>query len=633
MMKQKPELIDIRDAFFDELYEIASKDKDVIFLTADMGAWSLNRFRKDLPDQFINMGIAEQNMVSVATGLALGGKCVFIYSIVPFVTERCFEQIKIDLSVMKTPVTIVGAGPGLTYSSDGPTHHSLEDISLIRTLPGFEILNPCDQISAKAFARIAYKSASPLYVRLDKGIRPLIYNERSDFSKGIYQIKEGKDLLILATGIMTHNALILKEKLKAHSIEAGVVDMFRIKPLNKEEILKIAKTANAIITIEEHTLIGGIGSTVCEFLADEGVLIPIKRVGIKEERCDYYGDRDWYHSFYGLTVETVCSEIVDWCRKKESIQAAGEQYPCDLSIEEFSRMFGVTEGDLSDECTEAIQRTNFAYRIAEGKEHEALLLHALKELEKDLSISGPSRKLDWESGWKENLEDFNSSNYDPQKLIPKFVKRNTHCRFDGQYIFPENPDFETAFVTVLRVFLFKKYFSQFRYIYEFGCGTGHNLFQLSTLFPEKHLVGLDWAEASCEIIQQMAREHRLNLSSVLFDMFEPDYDVAIEPGCGVFTIGTLEQLGKKFDHFLDFLVSKKIGLCVNVETCYELYDQNSIFDYVAIKYLEKRNYLKGYLERLRDFEEKGQIIIIEARKTFGSFFHDGYSYIVWKPVL
>lgn len=162
-------MIDIRDAFFDELYLIASKDKKVIFLTADMGAFGLERFKKDLPDQFINMGVAEQNTVSVAAGLALGGKKVFIYSIAAFITQRCYEQIKIDLCQMKLPVTIIGSGPGLSYGSDGPTHHAVSDVVIMSVLPDMTILTPRSLEEAERAVRMAYESKTPVYIRLGKG--------------------------------------------------------------------------------------------------------------------------------------------------------------------------------------------------------------------------------------------------------------------------------------------------------------------------------------------------------------------------------------------------------------------------------------------------------------------------------
>ena len=198
--------VDIRDAFFDEIYDIASKDKDVIFITADADAFSLRKYKQDFPDQFINVGVAEQNMVLIATGLALSGKKVFIYSIIPFITMRCYEHIKANICSMDLDVTIIGCGAGLSFSKDGPTHHAIHDIGVMRVLPEMTILNPCDAESAKFSARYSYENKSPKYVRIDKGVFDDIYsfNEGMD---GIKVVSEVKDVTLISTGYMTHKCL------------------------------------------------------------------------------------------------------------------------------------------------------------------------------------------------------------------------------------------------------------------------------------------------------------------------------------------------------------------------------------------------------------------------------------------
>lgn len=159
----------IRDDFFNELYNIASKDHDVMLLTTDMGAASLDKFRADLPNQFINVGVAEQNAVSVAAGLALGGKKVFIYAMAAFITQRCYEQIKIDLCDMCLPVTIIGMGPGRDYASEGPTHHAIYDAVIMSVLPNMKVLDVFSRLEATNAAQYAYNSQKPLYIRLRRG--------------------------------------------------------------------------------------------------------------------------------------------------------------------------------------------------------------------------------------------------------------------------------------------------------------------------------------------------------------------------------------------------------------------------------------------------------------------------------
>lgn len=304
--------IDIRDAFFDEVYTIASQDPSVIFLTADTGAFSLNRFKADLSSQYINVGVAEQNLISIAAGLTLGGKKVFIYAIVPFVTQRCYEQIKIDICSMHLPITIIGSGPGITYSSDGPTHHAIQDVAVMRALPEMAILSPSDPVMAAAAARIAYESQGPVYIRIDKGKGKLLllYDSNHDFSAGLALLKKGRDLTIVTTGVMVQQAFRVVEELAKHSVDAGIVDIYRLKPINEELLLTFIGQSNRIVTLEEHSLVGGIGSAVSEILVDNGKPLPLKRIALTEKKCVGYGDREWTHSFYGLDVNSIVKTIL-----------------------------------------------------------------------------------------------------------------------------------------------------------------------------------------------------------------------------------------------------------------------------------------------------------------------------------
>lgn len=314
--------IDIRDAFFDELYNIAKEDPSIVFLTADMSAHSLIRFQKDLSSQYINVGVAEQNMISVAAGLALGGKTVFAYGITPFVTLRCYEQIKIDLCCMNLPVTLIGSGTGYTYYSDGPTHHATHDIAVMRTLPEMTILNPSDPVTASAFARLAYKTPGPKYIRMDKGKLPQIYDEKdNDFSNGLACLRKGQGLTIISTGIMVHQVFKVAEELAKCSVEAGIVDLYRITPVNVGLLLRLVEKSKRIVTVEENSITGGIGSLVSEVLADNGRTIPLKRIAIQDEHCFKYGDREWMHSLYGLDVDSISKNILEWLRQGQSLDS------------------------------------------------------------------------------------------------------------------------------------------------------------------------------------------------------------------------------------------------------------------------------------------------------------------------
>lgn len=316
------ENIDLRDAFFDRLYEIANRDRNVILITADMGAFSLEKYKRDLPSQYINAGVAEQNMISVAAGLALGGKKVFAYAIIPFVTLRCFEQIKVDLCCMNLPVTLVGVGIGVTYGSDGPTHHAIHDIGVMRNLPEITILNPSDAVVTSSCADMAYNSKGPVYVRVDKGIEPILYSDGGhDFSSGLKKVKEGSELLIVSSGIMVHKAIEVAHALDRKGVSSGVLDLFRVKPLNCGLLLDYLKEIKCVVTIEDNTITCGIGSEICEFLLDNSRFIPIKRIAFADIHCFDKGDRDLIHKSHGLDSKSVIEKIMSWLKDKKLIKS------------------------------------------------------------------------------------------------------------------------------------------------------------------------------------------------------------------------------------------------------------------------------------------------------------------------
>ncbi len=302
----------MRDAFWAKIYEIAKKNPDIVVISADMGAPALDKFRKDLNSQFVNVGIAEQNAILIAAGLALGGKKVFTYAIAPFITLRCYEQIRIELAAMNLPVTIVGVGAGFSYADSGPTHHTLEDLSIMRILPNIKVHNITDSVMAATFAEISSKMKNPNYVRLDREVPPIIYKEGSDFSQGLTVLKPGQDICIVATGNMTHRALEVTEQLKKHSINAGVIDLYTF-PINEDLFLESIKDFKKIITLEEHTLPGGLGSAVAEVLVDNNNPISLKRIGLDLQKgyCYKYGGRKNIQSLYGLDTESIIRTILN----------------------------------------------------------------------------------------------------------------------------------------------------------------------------------------------------------------------------------------------------------------------------------------------------------------------------------
>ena len=308
----------MRKVFFKKLFQIGRKDRRVILIAADTGAIYHDKFKEELTGQYINAGIAEQNAVGVAAGLAMEGKIVYIYGIIPFVTMRCSEQIRNDLCDRKLPVTIVGIGSGLDYSTLGFSHHGVDDIALMRVLPDMTIYSPSDSFLAEKCASISYEESSgPVYIRLDRTGLPLVYEDTNnfDFSKGFSVLREGRDMYIIATGRMVYIALEVAKELSIQSIvDAGVIDLFRIKPFDHNGLWKVVKKAGYILTLEEHFTVGGIGSIISEIIACRKYIPMFKTLGIPNKFCRAYGKREYLQSLYKLDAGSVVKDIKKWVK-------------------------------------------------------------------------------------------------------------------------------------------------------------------------------------------------------------------------------------------------------------------------------------------------------------------------------
>lgn len=309
--------IDQRNAFFDRVYELARDNRDVVVVVADMSAPALDKFRTNLPNQFVNVGIAEQNAILIASGMALTGKKVFAYAIAPFVTLRALEIIRVANGINAIPITIVGMGTGLSYINDGPTHHVIEDISILRALPNIKINNITDSMMAAAYADISINNAVTNYVRIDKDIYPDVYGKDYDYSPGLANIRCGDKYYIVTTGPMTHLAREIVNSSKFKRMDIGVIDIYEF-PINEAVFIDMIKKAKKILTLEEHFLPGGLGSAVCEVLNDNRIAIPVKRMGMDiikgYKYCYKYGGRNVIRSHYGIDKKDVEKMVIEFFR-------------------------------------------------------------------------------------------------------------------------------------------------------------------------------------------------------------------------------------------------------------------------------------------------------------------------------
>jgi transketolase len=308
-------IVDMRDAFIGELYQRTLTDKNIVFMSVEFGAPSLDAYRRDFPNQFINIGISEQNLISVAAGLALAGKSVFAYSIASFLTLRCYEQIKIDLCAMNLPVTLLGVGPCYAYSEDGPTHHATEDVSVMRALANMAIYSPSDSESARAMVDLSLRSTSPTYIRLDRGKYTPFLSKADDMSAGFRLIEDGQDICIIASSGMVHRAVSVAAMLAEKGISACIIDIYRLKPINSAGLVDRLCKFSKVATLEEHTLNGGLGSIILELISDEDLGIMVKRFGIEDSQLYAYGKRDTMHYERGIDSVSITESIKSWLNK------------------------------------------------------------------------------------------------------------------------------------------------------------------------------------------------------------------------------------------------------------------------------------------------------------------------------
>ena len=297
--------VNMRDAFFDGVYDCVKKDKNVVIITADHGAFGLSKIEKDFPTQFLNVGIAEQNMISIAAGLAKCGKIVYVYSINNFITLRSLEHVNIDLCAMNLHVNLIGVGAGFTYATDGPTHQGMQDMQSMMVLPKLSVFNVTDHINSYELAVLGYENPGPKYFRIEKGNLPQIYNKNINFDDGFYQINKPSDTVIISTGFMIQTCLYLKDKINNLSI----IDLYRVKPINETKLIEKLKNVKNIIVLEECTMSGGICEKIGFLLAKNKIFCNFLPIAVEDTHCHFYGNRDMLHNRFNIDKESVLSKI------------------------------------------------------------------------------------------------------------------------------------------------------------------------------------------------------------------------------------------------------------------------------------------------------------------------------------
>ena len=301
----------MRDTFVRTLLEIAKKDKNVYLITGDLGFGVLKPFWDELPERIINVGIAEQNMVSVAAGLALQGKTVYVYSIGNFPTFRCAEQIRNDCAYHNANVKIVCVGGGFVYGALGMSHHATEDIAIMRALPDVTVIAPSDSVEAACATKAIYETQGTCYLRLGRGGEKTIRKEIKDFKIGkAINVQHGERVAIFSTGAIFDEVYNACENLKEQGMIPTIYTFPTVKPIDREVIKECSKKHKTILTVEEHNLSGGFGSAVAEVLAEiEGAKAKLVRVGIEDKYSSIVGSQSYLRQQYNIDAKKIEEKI------------------------------------------------------------------------------------------------------------------------------------------------------------------------------------------------------------------------------------------------------------------------------------------------------------------------------------
>lgn len=302
----------MRNAFAVEITALAKDDPRLVLLCGDIGNRLFDKYKEQYPDRFFNCGVAEANMVSVAAGLALSGLRPVAYTITSFMTVRCLEQIRLDVCYQNLPVTLVGVGSGLGYASLNATHHSCEDMAMLRAIPNMTVVCPADPVETRLALRAALKHPGPVYIRMGKKGEPIVHKEPPPFEigKGIV-LRSGENIGLVSTGTMLPAVLETADNLQKQSLSVGVVSFHTVKPLDQDLLANLFTSCSLVVTIEEHSVLGGLGGSIAEWLTNQrsqkGRLL---RIGTDDRFLYEAGEQDHARACYGLTPDQMVEKIL-----------------------------------------------------------------------------------------------------------------------------------------------------------------------------------------------------------------------------------------------------------------------------------------------------------------------------------
>lgn len=314
----------MRDAFFDALVQLAGESPNIHLVVGDLGFGVTKVFAQCFPERFLNTGVAEQNMMGIAAGMALSGKIVFTYSIANFPVLRCFEQIRNDVCYHKANVKVVAVGGGFAYGSLGASHHATEDLAVMRALPGMTVLAPGDPSEARCATRAIADFHGPCYLRLGRAGEPKVHHNPIRFQMGkAIVVRQGDDITLISAGGMLETAVQVADQLSLKNIQCRVLSMHTLKPLDELAIFSAAKETAAIFTLEEHSIIGGLGSAVAETLAESSEKpVLFKRIGLPSSFTCVVGAQEYLRAQHGLSIKAITNNICSTLDQRHALARA-----------------------------------------------------------------------------------------------------------------------------------------------------------------------------------------------------------------------------------------------------------------------------------------------------------------------
>lgn len=319
-MTHKP--LAMRDTLLNEIWRSMSSDEKIFFVTADFGSPVLDKIRADFPKRFVNVGIAEQNLINVSAGIALEGFTVFAYAIAPFITMRCYEQLRVSLALLselrQMNVNLIGVGAGYSYVVSGPTHQCYEDITLMRALPNFRVLSPADHVTASCMFEICRLNMGPKYIRLDAQVLPAIYSHEThkpNLTVGYEILRNGENICVISTGYMSHIAKEVSQELARHDISVTVIDLFDISNFDQPQLVKIMAAHKGLVTVEEGFRgRGGVDALFFELITRHRLDIKYLNMGIEVGYNFELGSRSELHALAGIGKDELVNAIKNFSR-------------------------------------------------------------------------------------------------------------------------------------------------------------------------------------------------------------------------------------------------------------------------------------------------------------------------------